>query len=395
MELIDFGDDEIDAEVLNSLWITQEHFNFAYEKANPSALRETVVEVPNVRWSDIGGLEEVKNELIKKLDWPQKYGEKFAQLGMKASSGILMYGPPGCGKTMLAKASATECEANFISVKGPELLTMWFGESEANVRDLFDKARQAAPCILFFDEIDSIAKARGGSLGDAGGASDRVINQLLTEMDGVQAKKGVFIVGATNRPELLDKAICRPGRLDAMVYVPLPDLPGRKATFKAIMRKTPLNEDVNFDLLAEKFEGFSGADIQEFCNRAMFFALEESITRTENNNTQIEQLKKEGKDIPKELTDDPVKEIRWEHFIRAAPFARKSVDEVQIRKYHQFAEKMKGTMPNLGYGDDMPQGAGGGGVNLLGDFAPQGGNQGGNQPFFNNTEPQNDGLYDD
>lgn len=394
MELIDFGDDEIDAEVLNSLWVTQEHFFAALDKANPSALRETVVEVPNVSWKDIGGLEEVKNELIKKLDWPQKYGDKFAQLGMKASSGILMYGPPGCGKTLLAKASANECEANFISVKGPELLTMWFGESEANVRDLFDKARQAAPCILFFDEIDSIAKARGGSLGDAGGASDRVINQLLTEMDGVQSKKGVFIVGATNRPELLDKAICRPGRLDAMVYVPLPDLGGRKQTFKAIMRKTPVNEDVNFDELALKFEGFSGADIQEFCNRAMYFALEESIKKTEEFNEQIELLKKEGKEIPPELNEEPVKEIRWEHFVKAAPYARKSVDEIQIRKYHQFAEKMKGSMPNLGFGDDMPQGAGGG-VNLLGDLVPNNNNNNGNDNLFGNDNQNNDGLYED
>jgi len=366
MELIDFSDDEIDAEVLNSLWVNHDHFMAALDKANPSALRETVVEVPNISWDDIGGLKEVKEELTKKLDWPQKYGDKFAQLGMKASSGILMYGPPGCGKTLLAKAAANECEANFISVKGPELLTMWFGESEANVRDLFDKARQAAPCILFFDEIDSIAKARGGSLGDAGGAADRVINQLLTEMDGVQSKKGVFIVGATNRPELLDKAICRPGRLDAMVYVPLPDLEGRKGVFKAVLRKTPIAEDVNFDVLSRQFEGFSGADITEFCNRAMYFALEESIKKTEELNEQIEHLKKEGKEIPPELNEEPVKEIRWEHFIKAAPFARKSVDQIQIRKYAQFAEKMKGSMPNLGFGDDPKPGQG---VNLSFDVS--------------------------
>jgi len=318
-------------------------------------------------------------------------------LGMKVSSGILMYGPPGCGKTLLAKAAANECEANFISVKGPELLTMWFGESEANVRDLFDKARQAAPCILFFDEIDSIAKARGGSLGDAGGAADRVINQLLTEMDGVQSKKGVFIVGATNRPELLDKAICRPGRLDAMVYVPLPDLEGRVGVFKANMKKTPIAEDVNFDVLARQFEGFSGADITEFCNRAMYFALEESIKKTEDLNAQIEQLKKEGKEIPPELSEEPVKEVRWEHFVKSAPFARKSVDQIQIRKYAQFAEKMKGSMPNLGFGDEPKAGQG---VNLSFDVSaprPQDlgtGNQGTGGDLYGGDQGTDD-LYGD
>jgi len=206
-------------------------------------------------------------------------------------------------------------------------------------------------------------------------------------------KKGVFIVGATNRPELLDKAICRPGRLDAMVYVPLPDMLGRKATFKAILRKTPVNEDVNFDMLAEKFDGFSGADIQEFCNRAMYFALEESIKRSEDFQEQVELLKKDGKEIPPELQEEPLKELRWEHFVKAAPYARKSVDEIQIRKYIQFAEKMKGTMPNIG--GDMPQGAGGG-INLLGDIIPTNNNQGGGQNLFGGSENQNnDGLYDE
>lgn len=168
-------------------------------------MRETVIEIPNVTWEDVGGLEKVKAELKKVIEWPLKYPDEFHKFAMKPSTGVLFFGPPGCGKTMLAKAIANECQANFISIKGPELLTMWFGESEANVRDLFDKARQAAPCVMFFDEIDSIAKARGSSLGDAGGAGDRVINQLLTEMDGVGAKKNLFIIGATNRPELLDK----------------------------------------------------------------------------------------------------------------------------------------------------------------------------------------------
>merc|ERR1712124_191600 len=188
----------IDAEVLNSMCVTNDHFQTALGTSNPSALRETVVEVPNVSWEDIGGLEGVKRELQEVVQYPVEHPEKFEKFGMSPSKGVLFYGPPGCGKTLLAKAIASECQANFISVKGPELLTMWFGESEANVREIFDKARQSAPCVLFFDELDSIATQRGSSQGDAGGAGDRVLNQMLTEMDGMNAKKTVFIIGATN-----------------------------------------------------------------------------------------------------------------------------------------------------------------------------------------------------
>eukprot|EP00958_Prasinococcus_capsulatus_P022756 scaffold3229_cov400-Prasinococcus_capsulatus_cf.AAC.1 len=185
MDVIDLEDDNIDAEILDSMAVTNDNFATALGISNPSALRETVVEVPNVTWDDIGGLEDVKRELQEVVQYPVEHPEKFEKFGMAPSKGVLFYGPPGCGKTLLAKAIANECQANFISVKGPELLTMWFGESEANVRELFDKARQSAPCVLFFDELDSIATARGSSVGDAGGASDRVLNQMLTEMDGV------------------------------------------------------------------------------------------------------------------------------------------------------------------------------------------------------------------
>lgn len=223
MDLIDIESDKIDAEVLNAMAVTQEHFKFAQGQINPSSLRETVVEVPNVKWDDIGGLEETKKQLQEMILFPIEHPEKFHKFGMQPSKGVLFYGPPGCGKTLLAKAVANECSANFISIKGPELLTMWFGESEANVREVFDKARAAAPCVLFFDELDSVAVQRGSGGGDAGGAGDRVINQLLTEMDGVNAKKNIFFIGATNRPEILDEAIIRPGRLDQLIYIPLPD----------------------------------------------------------------------------------------------------------------------------------------------------------------------------
>merc|ERR1712228_265419 len=178
-----------------------------------------------------------------------------------------MGGPPGCGKTLLAKAIASECAANFISIKGPELLTMWFGESEANVRDVFDKARSAAPCVLFFDELDSIAKSRGGTSGDAGGASDRVINQILTEMDGMGSKKNVFIIGATNRPDIIDPAILRPGRLDQLIYIPLPDEGSRMAILKSNLRKSPVGKEVDLPFLARMTKGFSGADLTEICQK--------------------------------------------------------------------------------------------------------------------------------
>ncbi|CAF5044344.1 unnamed protein product, partial [Rotaria magnacalcarata] len=250
MDVIDLEEDTIDAEVLDSLAVTQDNFRFALNQSNPSALRETVVEIPTTTWQDVGGLENVKRELQELVQYPVEHPEKFLKFGMTPSRGVLFYGPPGCGKTLLAKAIANECQANFISVKGPELLTMWFGESEANVRDVFDKARQAAPCVLFFDELDSIAKARGGSAGDGGGAADRVINQILTEMDGMGAKKNVFIIGATNRPDIIDSAILRPGRLDQLIYIPLPDDKSRMAILKAALRKSPVAKDVDMNLLA-------------------------------------------------------------------------------------------------------------------------------------------------
>merc|ERR1712176_1656203 len=243
-DLIDLEEETIDAEVMDSLAVTNEDFKFAMGKSTPSALRETVVEVPNVSWTDIGGLESVKRELQELVQYPVEHPEKFLKFGMNPSKGVLFYGPPGCGKTLLAKAIANECQANFISIKGPELLTMWFGESEANVRDVFDKARSAAPCVLFFDELDSIAQSRGSSLGDAGGAGDRVMNQLLTEVDGMGGKKNVFIIGATNRPDIIDPAVLRPGRLDQLMYIPLPDEGSRLSIFKANLRKSPLSPEV-------------------------------------------------------------------------------------------------------------------------------------------------------
>ncbi|CAF1146070.1 unnamed protein product [Adineta steineri] len=333
MDVIDLEEDTIDAEILDSLAVTQDNFRFALNQSNPSALRETIVEVPTTTWEDIGGLESVKRELQELVQYPVEYSEKFLKFGMIPSRGVLFYGPPGCGKTLLAKAIANECQANFISIKGPELLTMWFGESEANVRDVFDKARQAAPCVLFFDELDSIAKARGGSAGDGGGgAADRVINQILTEMDGMGAKKNVFIIGATNRPDIIDSAILRPGRLDQLIYIPLPDDKSRMAILRSALRKSPVSKDVDMSYIASVTNGFSGADLTEICQRACKVAIRESIEKERQRNGQTAMDSDEF---------DPVPEIRRDHFEEAMEFARRSVSDDDICKYETFAKTLQ------------------------------------------------------
>jgi transitional endoplasmic reticulum ATPase len=336
MYLIDLEDETIPGEVLDSLSVTMDHFRTALGVCNPSALRETVVETPNTTWDDIGGLENVKRELKELVQYPVEHPEMYHKFGTEPSKGVLFYGPPGCGKTLLAKAIANECQANFISIKGPELLTMWFGESESNVRDVFDKARQAAPCVLFFDELDSIAKSRGGSLGDAGGAGDRVINQILTEMDGIGKKKNVFVIGATNRPDIIDPAILRPGRLDQLIYIPLPDFGSRLAILKAALRKSPVAKDVNLEFLAQHTHGFSGADLTEICQRAVKLAIRESIEIAEQRQKEHEESGAENM----ETEDDPVPELTRAHFEEAMKFARRSVSDQDIRKYEMFAQTL-------------------------------------------------------
>jgi len=370
MDIIDLEEETIDAEILNAMAVTMDHFRAALGHSNPSALRETVVEIPNVTWEDIGGLEDVKRELKETVQYPVEHPEMFEKFGMSPSRGVLFYGPPGCGKTLLAKAIANECQANFISIKGPELLTMWFGESEANVREIFDKARAAAPCVLFFDELDSIAKARGGSLGDAGGAADRVINQILTEMDGMGAKKNVFIIGATNRPDIIDPAILRPGRLDQLIYIPLPDQPSRVAVLKSNLKNSPVAKNVDLEFMANNLKGFSGADLTEICQRACKLAIRESIDKS------LER-KREMMDMGKEMEEDydPVPEITRAHFQESLKFARRSVTDNDIRKYEMFSQTLQ---QSRGFGSDF----------RFPDQAQQG-NQG---PQFANNQNDND-LY--
>ncbi|KAG9394277.1 ATPase family associated with various cellular activities (AAA) [Carpediemonas membranifera] len=346
LDVIDMDSDTIDAAVLASMAVTQDHFKTALGAANPSALRETVVEVPNVTWDDIGGLEDVKRELQELVQYPVLYPEKFEELGMSPSKGVLFYGPPGTGKTMLAKAIANECGANFISIKGPELLSMWFGNSEANVRGIFDKARQSAPCVLFFDEIDSIARSRGGGGGGGGEASDRVMNQILTELDGVGTRKNVFVIGATNRPDILDPAVMRPGRLDQLLYIPLPDRESRLAIIHAQLRKAAIDPNVPMEQVADATHNFSGADLTEICQRAAKLAIRESIERDIRREKEKELIKQEieanGEVFNEEAYDAqaPTNRIERRHFEEAMGYARKSVSDAELQKYEMFRQSL-------------------------------------------------------
>lgn len=331
------SEEPISDEMLDKLVVTNDHINHALSVCDPSTLRENKVEVPDVKWEDIGGLEDTKRDLQEMVRYPIEHRGLFEKFGMEASRGVLFYGPPGCGKTLMAKAIANECGANFISVKGPELLNAYFGGSEANVRDLFDKARSASPCILFFDEMDSIARARGS--GSGSDTSDRVINQILSEIDGIGSGKTLFIIGATNRPDILDPGIMRPGRLDQLIYIPLPDFESRVSIFKANLRKSPVAEDITFELLAEVTEGFSGADITEICQRAAKNAIRESIAAEIERQRRVEAgelTQAEADALP-----DPVPVITRAHFEDSMSKARRSVGEDVVAQYDEFTAKIK------------------------------------------------------
>ncbi|MEM2187898.1 MAG: CDC48 family AAA ATPase [Nitrososphaerota archaeon] len=273
---IDFSEERIPPEILDKLVVTMKDFMDAFKEITPTALREIEIEIPNVRWEDIGGLEDVKRQLVEAIEWPLKYPEKFERMGIKPPKGILLYGPPGCGKTMLARAIATEAEANFISVKGPEIFNKWVGESEKAVREIFRKARQAAPCIIFFDEIESVVM-RKDLVEDSSGVSSRVTSQILAEMDGIEELTDVIVIGATNRPDLLDPAILRPGRFDKLIYVPPPEEKSRYQILKIYTRRMPLAPDVSLRDLAMRTEMYSGADLAALCREAAMNALRRSL----------------------------------------------------------------------------------------------------------------------
>ncbi len=370
---IDLEAEEIPEEVLENLKVTMEDFLEALKNIEPSAMREVLVEVPKVTWDDVGGLEHAKQELREAVEWPLKYPELFRTLNIKPPKGILLYGPPGTGKTLLAKAVANEANANFISVKGPELLSKWVGESEKHVREMFRKARQVAPCIIFFDEIDALAPRRG--MGADSHVTERVVSQLLTELDGLEELKDVVVIAATNRPDIIDPALLRPGRIERHIYIPPPDKEGRKEIFKIHLRGKPLGYDVEdvekaieelkkelkdekklnalekvkleeFDIekvpeeirkeleeklkdvfttwLAERTENYTGADIEAVCREAGMLAIREAI--------KPGMSKEEVKEIAKKIR------ITKEHFKKALEKVKPSLTKDDLKKYEEIVE---------------------------------------------------------
>jgi CDC48 subfamily AAA family ATPase len=301
----------IPPEVLEKLQVTKEDFDNALRMTEPSAMREVLIEIPNVHWNDVGGLEQAKQELIEAVEWPLKYPDSFKRVGIEPPHGILLYGPPGTGKTMLARAVATESEANFISIKGPELLSKWVGESEKGVRETFRKAKMAAPAIVFFDEIDALVPRRGSGFGDSH-VTERVISQLLTELDGLEKLENVVVIGATNRPDLVDPALLRPGRFDRLVLVPAPDEKARLEILKIHTKNMPLAKDVDLKLLAKETGGYSGSDIAALCREAAMLVLRKDIKG---------------------------KEVRMQHFREAMKEIKPSLAPETMKAYESFTER--------------------------------------------------------
>ena len=309
---MDLDEEVIPPHVLEKIKITMKDFLDALKEIQPSAIREVLVEVPNVHWDDVGGLEEVKRELKEAVEWPLKHPKVFKRMGVDPPKGILLYGPPGTGKTLLAKAIATESEANFISVKGPELMSKWVGESEKAVREIFRKARMVSPTIIFFDEIDSLAPRRGFTSETQ--VTERVVSQLLTELDGLEPLREIIVIAATSRPDMLDPALLRPGRFDRLIYVPPPDKKARLEILKIHTRKMPIADDVDLLKLAEATNGFVGADLAALCREAAMLALREDIE---------------------------AKVVKWEHFEKALQKIHPTVTPEAIRWYERLKEQFK------------------------------------------------------
>jgi transitional endoplasmic reticulum ATPase len=288
---INLEEERIPPSVLDKMQVTMEDFLNAYKEITPTAMREVYIEIPSIHWEDIGGLEEVKEDLREAVEWPLKTPEIFDRLGIKPPKGILLYGPPGCGKTLLAKAVATESAANFITIKGPEVFSKWVGESEKAIREVFRKARMAAPAVVFFDEIDSLVPRRGLGFSDSG-VGERVISQLLTEMDGVVSLEDVVIVAATNRPDMVDPAVLRPGRFDRLIYVPEPDEKSKLQIFKIYTKNMPLGKDVDLMQIAASAKNFSGADIDALCREAAMVALRKDVNANQVTSSDFDEARK-------------------------------------------------------------------------------------------------------
>jgi len=284
-------DNPLSQEVLKKLIVTKEDFDHALKMVEPSAMREVLIEIPKVKWDDIGGLERVKKLLKEAVEWPLKYPDSFKRLGIEPPKGILLFGPPGCGKTLLAKAIANESGANFISVKGPELLSMWVGESERHIRDVFRRAKQVAPSIIFFDEVDALVPKRG--IGSDSHVTERVVSQLLAEISGLEELHDVVVVAATNRPDIVDPALLRPGRFDRQILVPTPDEKARLEIFRVHTKEMPLAKDIDIVEFAKDTEGYSGADIEALIREAALFAMRKDIASKEVTKSDFEKAKKE------------------------------------------------------------------------------------------------------
>ncbi|WP_457614506.1 AAA family ATPase [Methanopyrus sp.] len=330
-------------EIREELKVTMRDFMEALKEIEPSALREVIVEVPDVSWDDVGGLENVKQELKEAVEYPLKYPEVYERLGTRPPKGILLYGPPGTGKTLLAKAVANESDANFIAVRGPEVLSKWVGESEAKIREIFQKARQTAPCVIFFDEIDAIAPKRGTEIGGSR-VTERVVNQLLTEMDGIEATEDVFVIAATNRPDIIDEALLRPGRFDRIVYVPPPDEEAMKEIVKIHTRDMPLAEDLTIDDIVEILRRrereedakYTGADIEAVCMEAAMLALREvleELEKIEGESETEEELETRKEALLEELR------VERRHFEKAVEKVPPSVPKEKLEEYEKLKEE--------------------------------------------------------
>jgi transitional endoplasmic reticulum ATPase len=297
---INLEEERIPSSILEKMEVNLDDFTNAYREITPTAMREVYIEVPSVNWADVGGLTDVKQELQEAVEWPLKKPEAFTRVGIRPPKGILLFGPPGCGKTMLARAVATESEANFISIKGPELFSKWVGESEKAIREVFRKGRTAAPSIVFFDELDSVVPRRGMGFGDSG-VSERVISQLLTELDGIESLVNVVVIGATNRPDIIDPAILRPGRFDRLIYVPAPDHSTRLNILKIHTRNMPLAKDVDLEQISSQAGGYSGADLEAVCREAGLISLRRDM---EGKNVTIEDFRDGLERVKPSVTPD-------------------------------------------------------------------------------------------
>ncbi|MFB6120564.1 MAG: CDC48 family AAA ATPase [Halobacteriaceae archaeon] len=326
---IDLEAESIDADVLDSLQVTESDLKEAMKGIEPSALREVFVEVPDVTWNEVGGLGDTKERLRETIQWPLEYGDVFEAMDLEAAKGVLLYGPPGTGKTLLAKAVANESESNFISVKGPELLDKYVGESEKGVREIFSKARENAPTVIFFDEIDAIAGERGGNTSDSG-VGERVVSQLLTELDGIEELEDVVVVATTNRPDLIDSALLRPGRLDRHIHVPVPDEEARRAILDVHTRTKPIADDVDLDSLARRTDGFVGADLESLVREATMAATREFI-----NSVEPEELGESVGNV----------RVKAEHFEEALDEVGPSVDEDVRQRYEDIEETFQKAEP--------------------------------------------------